>query len=445
MYNFPKGFYTDVRIEDVFETNISFLKTELRTCRERNYISAFIRLFDGKRWYYSSTTDVDNIQTEIDKLAALGNPDSQVDEHPYVSRIKVNVGDQRKFAENEVKNVKIENKIELLKRLFPLVENVEEIKIWNCFYQDNLKIKRIINSKGTDVTFDLQIAGMALGFEMVAGEKRFSESYKSTGNSYGEVSPDENEIKELLNKSLNFLYNSEKVNPGKYTLILSPMVAGVFAHESFGHKSEADFMIGDETMKREWAIGKKVGTDILSIVDDGNEIGSGYVPFDDEGNPAKKTYLIQNGVLSGRLHSVATAVALDEEPTGNARAINFEYEPIVRMTTTYIDKGEKTKEQLFAETENGYYIETLKHGSGMSTFTIAPSLAWKIENGKITKPAQISVITGDVFKTLHEIDGLSDKVELLSFVGGGCGKNEQHPLPVGFGGPYVRVRNMDVQ
>ena len=90
------------------------------------------------------------------------------------------------------------------------------------------------------------------------------------------------------------------------------------------------------------------------------------------------------------------------------------------------------------------YIDTIKHGSGLSTFTIAPSLAYFIKDGKVAGPAQISVISGSVFDTFGKIDAISDKVELLSFVGGGCGKMEQHPLPVGFGGPYVRVREMSV-
>jgi TldD protein len=68
-----------------------------------------------------------------------------------------------------------------------------------------------------------------------------------------------------------------------------------------------------------------------------------------------------------------------------------------------------------------------------------------IENGKITKPVKVSVVTGSVFEALEEVDAISEEFELLSFVGGGCGKMEQYPLPVGFGGPYTRVRKLTVQ
>ena len=125
--------------------------------------------------------------------------------------------------------------------------------------------------------------------------------------------------------------------------------------------------------------------------------------------------------------------------------MNFEFEPIVRMTTTYIEKGTRPLQDIIAEIDNGIYVEDIKHGSGMSTFTIAPSRAYKIENGKITTPVKISVVTGNVFETLGEVDAVSSEFELLSFVGGGCGKMEQWPLPVGFGGPYTRVKRLNVQ
>ena len=204
-------------------------------------------------------------------------------------------------------------------------------------------------------------------------------------------------------------------------------------------------MVGDETMKREWALGKQVGSPILSIIDTVLEEGSGYVPYDDEGCKAKKNYIIKDGILTGRLHSAATAACLEEEPTGNARAINFEFEPIVRMTTTYIDKGTMTKEELIAGVSNGIYVESLFHGSGMTTFTIAPQRAYMIRDGKIAEPVKIAVITGNVMKTLGEIDGVSDKVEIHAFALGGCGKMEQFPLPVGHGGPYIRVNGINVQ
>jgi TldD protein len=204
-------------------------------------------------------------------------------------------------------------------------------------------------------------------------------------------------------------------------------------------------MVGDETMLREWELGKSVGSPILNILETGEVTGNGYTPYDDEGTRARQNYLIKDGKLVGRLHSAMTAADLNEGLTGNARAVSFEYEPIVRMTTTYIDKGTLSFDELIGGVKLGIFIDQINHGSGMSTFTIAPNTSYMIRDGKLAEPVKISVISGNVMKTLNEIDGLSDEVTLLSFPTGGCGKMEQYPLPVGFGGPYVRVNGLNVQ
>ncbi|WP_206075980.1 PmbA/TldA family metallopeptidase [Marinitoga lauensis] len=84
MFEFPEGVYVDIRIENVFETKIQNTLGTLEELKERKYKGAFIRLFDGKKWYYSSITDVDSIQNEINRLYALSNPDKNINEHPIV-------------------------------------------------------------------------------------------------------------------------------------------------------------------------------------------------------------------------------------------------------------------------------------------------------------------------------------------------------------------------
>jgi TldD protein len=312
-------------------------------------------------------------------------------------------------------------------------------------YIDRYSVYEFYSSKGADITYDFQLSGLVLSIALANGNDTFSNQIMKSGYKFDDLFVSDEEVVDFVKENENYIINAKPVEAGEYPVILAPVVAGVFAHESFGHKSEADFMLGDETMRKEWELGKQVGSSILSIYDSGIDFGSGYVPYDDEGNKATKTYLIKNGVLAGRLHSATTAADLGEEVTGNARAMNTDYEPIVRMTNTVIDAGDKTVEELFAGVKHGYYIKNLKHGSGMSSFTIAPSLCYEIVDGKIGQPVKIAVITGNVFETLNLIDGLSNKTELLSFVTGGCGKMEQYPLNVGFGGPYVSISKMNVQ
>ena len=444
MYKFPKDLYVDVRIEETFETRISFKKRDLQEQKVRSNKGAFVRIFDGNRWYYSSLTDIDGVQEAIDTLAQMAAPNPKIMEHPVVKAFEVNQDTVLQYENNSVADIPVEKKQALLEGYLDLVK-YPEIVHHTSYYVDRKTKKSIYSSKGTAVIFDTQTCGIRLNLELVYKENKDTGVASKAAVYFDELKGLEDYFKEEIEKSVTFVREAKPVEPGVYTVLLSPLAAGVFTHESFGHKSESDFMVGDETMKAEWTLGKVIGQDLLTIIDDGAVAGNGYVPYDDEGTKGSKTYIIKNGKLTGRLHSAATSAALEESLTGNARAVNFEFEPIVRMTTTYIEKGNRPLKDIIGEIDKGIYVDTINHGSGMSTFTIAPARAYKIENGKITTPVRVSVITGNVFETLAEVDAVSEEFELLSFVGGGCGKMEQYPLPVGFGGPYARVKKLTVQ
>ena len=315
----------------------------------------------------------------------------------------------------------------------------------NARYIDRNSLYKFYSSKGADITYDFQTTGEAYSMAFTHNNETLQEQLSHAKTDFAELGYTDKQLADFVAECENYIKNAKAIVPGSYPVVFAPQVTGVFAHESFGHKSESDFMLGDETMAKEWQIGKRVASPLLTIRESGVHPGSGYVPYDDEGTAATDTYLINKGVLSGRLHSATTAAALDEQLTGNARAINCDYEPIVRMTTTYVDNGDSTPEQLIADVGHGYYIKSYKHGSGMSTFTIAPSIAYEIVDGKIGDPVKIAVLTGNVFETLGLIDGVANDLTLLSFVTGGCGKLEQFPLNVGLGGPHIRISKMNVQ
>ena len=445
MIEFKEGYYADVRIEDRFRTTITYKAGVLEEMKARTEKQAFLRVYDGKLWYYASVTDINHLQKTLDGLYSAATANPEILEDPIVKRFERNRDELISFADCSVRDIPLAVKQELLLSYLPIMSEEPAVTLPEGTYLDRNSVFRFVSSLGADITYDYQTCGIKLTFAMTEGEKQFHGSWSDGVIRFEDLCGFEETIRNSVREQANSMRNAVPVEAGKYPVVLSPEAAGVFAHESFGHKSEADFMLSDESMKEEWQLGKTVGSPILSIAEYGGVPGVGYVPYDDEGTKARKNYLIRNGVLAGRLHSAQTAAALDEGLTGNARAMSCEFEPIVRMTTTYIEGGDLSFDELIAPIEKGYFIKTVKHGSGMSTFTIAPDVAYEIVNGKLGRPVQISVISGNVFETLGLIDGLTKEVELLSFVGGGCGKMEQYPLPVGLGGPYVRVSEMNVQ
>ena len=445
MIQFRDGYYADIRVEDRSRTVISYKAGALEEMKTRTEKQAFLRVYDGRLWYYASVTDVDHLQKTLDGLYAAASENPHILEDPVVMRFERNRGEVSSFGGCSVRDVPLKDKQALLLSCLPLLTEDPCVTMPVGRYLDRSSLFYFQSSLGADIRYDCQTCGLAFTCSMAEGEKKFTGRWQKGATRFDELQGLEEEIRAAVREQTFFLRNSVPVTPGKYPVVLSPEAAGVFAHESFGHKSESDFMLSDESMKNEWQLGKAVGSPILSIAEYGGVPGAGYVPYDDEGTKARKNYLIRNGVLAGRLHSAQTAAALDEGLTGNARAVDCTFEPIVRMTTTYIEGGDLDFDGLIAPIEQGYFIKSIRHGSGMSTFTIAPSIAYEIVGGKLGRPVQISVLTGSVFETLGLIDGLTRDVELLSFVTGGCGKMEQMNLPVGFGGPYVRVSSMNVQ
>lgn len=445
MIKFKDGFYADIRTEDRSRTTIQYVDGVLRELKNRNEVRAFLRVYDGKLWYYAAVTDVAHIQNTLDGLYEAATKNDNILNDPIVKRFEKNVAKEYCFKDNSVRAISISDKNELLLKYLPIVSEDKCVTVPTGTYVDRNSVFTFVSSLGADIEYDYQTCGIMFSCNMVEGDKKFTGSWQCGETDFNDLLGKEEELRAAMQESASFMRTSVPVTAGDYPVVLSPEAAGVFAHESFGHKSESDFMLSDESMRNEWQLGKTVGSNILSIAECGEYIGSGYVPYDDEGTKARKNYLIKNGVLAGRLHNAMTAAALDEDLTGNARAIDCTFEPIVRMTSTYIDGGDLTFDELIAPIKKGYFIKKISHGSGMSTFTIAPTLAYEIKDGKLGDATQISVITGNVFETLGLVDGLTKDVEMLSFVGGGCGKMEQSGLPVGFGGPYVRVSKMKVQ
>lgn len=435
--------FVDVRIERTQTSGFSFLNGELISATERPVLGAFVRVHHHGAWFYSSTTAVTALDAEIKKLitqAEAGKSSSNSYAVPQNNGIHHLISK----AHEAFSKIPLDQKVKMGESYLPLIKKIPNLKESNISYTDLYKEKFYKSSVGTEFSYDFNQAGFSMGVTLKKNESLFDDRFKKYGTTFTIFDNLENNILDYFRESQRFI-DAETVAPGKYPVVLSPEITGVFTHESFGHKSEADFMMGDPEATKEWTIGAVVGSECLSIVDSGlHDYTSGYCPIDDEGTLAQKTYLIKDGKLAGRLHSNHTANVLDEKPTGNARAMNFEYEPIVRMTSTYIEGGKTSFDELLKKAEGGIYFVNFKHGTGGSTFTIAPVRAYRIKNGQLDAPIRVSVLSGSVFDTLKRIEACGNDFYLKSSAFGGCGKMDQFPLPVSDGGPSILINEMQL-
>ena len=191
-------------------------------------------------------------------------------------------------------------------------------------------------------------------------------------------------------------------------------------------------------------LGRQFGPKNLQIFDGAAPTGHrGSYFYDDEGTPATTTQLIQDGALVGRLHSRETAGKLGEVPTGNARCLNYHFPPLVRMTNTWIERGDTAVEDLLSDVKEGVYARNWLGGmTNGEMFTFTAGEAWMIRNGKLEEPVRDVTLSGNVFTTLADIEAIGD--DFYWDESGGCGKGGQNGLPVGCGGPSLRLRNVVV-
>jgi TldD protein len=131
---------------------------------------------------------------------------------------------------------------------------------------------------------------------------------------------------------------------------------------------------------------------------------------------------------------------MGENLTGNARAINYLYPPIVRMTNTFIEPASNSFEDIIAGIKEGIYAKDWYGGTtSLEMFTFSAGEAYMIRNGKIAELIKPVVLTGNVFTTLSNIDAIGNDLDMNQ--GGGCGKAGQSPLPVSNGSPHIRIQH----
>jgi TldD protein len=228
----------------------------------------------------------------------------------------------------------------------------------------------------------------------------------------------------------------------KLPVVMDPVMSGLFAHEAFGHLSEADNTFRDPGMREVMRLGRRFGSGILTIGDDGSLPGLRATHrYDDEGVPTRRNYLLREGELVGRMHSRETAGRLGEALTGNAWAVSHRFAPLVRMTNTFIEPGTSTFEEMIADIPLGLYA--CGHFGGSTTreqFVFNGSHGWMIRDGRLAEMVRNVTLSGNVFQTLHDIDAVGSDPSWYQL--GYCGKAGQSGHPTSKGTPHVRVREL---
>lgn len=234
---------------------------------------------------------------------------------------------------------------------------------------------------------------------------------------------------------------------GRQRVMLDPHLAGLLAHESFGHLTEYDVVAPGWSLLKDRR-GERFAAESLSIVDaptpPGSDRSGMVVPIDDEGEAGKTIRMLDKGVLSGYLHQRDSAPIEGETITGNARALDIRFQPMVRMRNTWMEPGQLSFDEALELLGDGLYLCGGRGGAPHSdgSYMFMSRRAYRVVGGEIQDPLVGPSIQGNVLDILPRVEGLTKDVRMFTNTFGGCGKFDQYYLHVSLGGPCIVADGM---
>ena len=313
-------------------------------------------------------------------------------------------------------------------------------------YGDSRRQILVANSDGL-LTGDDQVRTLFVVSAVAAGDTGMQTGYESVGRTVGFELFDAYEVQGIARTAAKRAITKLDARPapsGTMPVVIGPGGGGVLFHEACGHGLEKD-LIDKGASVFKGRMGEQVAAPQVTLVDDGTMAEEwGAYAIDDEGTPAQRNVLIQDGVLVDYMWDFLRARNGDRPRSGNGRRQSYQHLPMVRMTNTYLMGGQDDPADIVAGTDHGVYVASLGGGqvnTATGDFVFGMTEAYLIEDGKITAPIREGNLIGNGPKTLGDIDAVGNDFSMGH--PGTCGKDGQG-VPVGDGVPTLRVKALTV-
>ncbi|MGD9397057.1 MAG: TldD/PmbA family protein [Candidatus Thorarchaeota archaeon] len=451
--DFVEARYDDLTLRALQRINDIWQDIQVKS-RKGFAITSYVDGVSG--FSFTASTETADIHTAVEKSYKMAKASSKAAELklPFERRSAV------KSKKSDTPSVRIhprdkelDYKIDLVNRVIESArehgENIRAVRgVWGELYGP----KMLVNSDGSIIDWEFLVTDLRVLVNSKTDAGAMVLGAKGRGGTFGleefekeEYTPEK--MGEIAGSNAKEQLKAKACPAGKFRALVEEILVGVLAHESFGHLSEADFVVTGASPLTE-KLDSTLGTEHATIIDGGvpdiKKYGGLWVPYDDQGIAGGQTTVLEKGVLKHYLHNRGTANKLEQEPTGNARAVNFVFPPIPRMTNTYFLPGDLTEEEAFEQLGTGVYAIQTSGGQveGDGSFVFKAIRGYWIENGEIQYPIREVALSGNILDLLSKVEGGTKDLKLSSGYFGGCGKGDQFPLPTGMGGPQLLINEV---
>ncbi len=409
---------------------------------------------------FSATNRLDNesVKEAVEKAYKLAKVHAGLMKKPIefddsrVGRARYSVVEKKPFT-----SMSLDEKIGMHKELWDIVAKAPseaKIPVFFLNYIESVEEKIVANSDGAFITSRIPRLTIFYNVVVATPQKGSIQRFEQLGASGGLENLEEWSLYNTLDNDVKIyekiLYEAKEPPRQEVDVVVGSEVVGLIVHESCGHPSEADRILGREAAQagmsfiKPGMIGERIGNENATVIDDPTIPGSyGFYLYDDEGVPARPRYLYREGIIYEHLHNRWTAKIYGTQSNAASRAMDYASEPIIRMANTYFKPGDHSLEELVEDIKYGVYIKSYMEWNIDDTRWSQRYVgleAYLIEKGELKGFVRNPVLEVTTKAFYSKVDAVGKE---LRFYAGTCGKGEPaQGVPVWFGGPDLRLRNI---
>jgi len=409
---------------------------------------------------FSATNRLDNesVKEAVEKAYKLAKVHAGLMKKPIefddsrVGRARYSVVEKKPFT-----SMSLDEKIGMHKELWDIVAKAPseaKIPVFFLNYIESVEEKIVANSDGAFITSRIPRLTIFYNVVVTTPQKGSIQRFEQLGASGGLENLEEWSLYNTLDNDVKIyekiLYEAKEPPRQEVDVVVGSEVVGLIVHESCGHPSEADRILGREAAQagmsfiKPGMIGERIGNENATVIDDPTIPGSyGFYLYDDEGVPARPRYLYREGIIYEHLHNRWTAKIYGTQSNAASRAMDYASEPIIRMANTYFKPGDHSFEELVEDIKYGVYIKSYMEWNIDDTRWSQRYVgleAYLIEKGELKGFVRNPVLEVTTKAFYSKVDAVGKE---LRFYAGTCGKGEPaQGVPVWFGGPDLRLRNI---